>query len=292
MALVVGGQRLDQGGAGGRVAQQADAKAPLSQAAPEGRIHGTEMRSQPWRARQHQQKRRVGTHLLTGVEQRSSHLQVERVRLIDQRRQRLPAAPGGQLIPQVAHAPGRRRPLDRAHRCHAQLAGQQLRQPGRRRQNLDQRVPGRNIVRGQFQHVDVRYVVAAGALEPVEQHRLAGTARPGQDNVVRWCPATEQVAQAPRQHRLLPLASGEGWRRGAVAGSEQALLRCLHVDQRNVYQTTPSAPTLPPAYLLERLAKRDARRVLTGGRMCITFLPGWDASACAPVKNPVSAAAG
>jgi hypothetical protein len=66
----------------------------------------------------------------------SAHLQVERVRLVDQRRQRSPAAPSGQFLPQVAHAPGLRSPLYRAHRCHAKFPGQQLRQPGRRRQNL------------------------------------------------------------------------------------------------------------------------------------------------------------
>ena len=232
------------------------------------------MRSQPWRAGQHQQKRRVGTHLLTGVEQRSTHLQVERVRLVDQRRQRFPAAPGGQLLPQVAHAPGRRRPLDRAHRCHAQFAGQQLRYPGGRCQNLDQRLPGRNVVRGQFYHVNVRYVIAAGALKPVEQHRLAGAARAGQDDVVRWSPAAEQVAYAPLQHRLLPLAAGEGRRRGAVAGSEQALPRVLHVGQPNVYQISASAPT--------------ASRVFPG---CYSLVTGeFRAAASAQLTDPAASA--
>ena len=52
----MGGQRLDQGGAGGRVAQQADAQAAHAQAAPEGRIHGAEMRRQARRAGQHQKE--------------------------------------------------------------------------------------------------------------------------------------------------------------------------------------------------------------------------------------------
>ena len=74
-----------------------------------------------------------------------------------------------------------------------------------------------------------RLALLAGALEPIEQHCLAGAARPGQGDIVRRRPAAEQIRQAPRQHCLFPLASGEGRRRGAVAGSEQALLRVLHV---------------------------------------------------------------
>lgn len=45
-----------------------------------------------------------------------------------------------------------------------------------------------------------------------------------------------------------------------------------------------------PAYLLERLVTREAR-LDRRPHVCHT-LPGWDASACAPVKEPVSSAAG
>ena len=72
--------------------------------------------------------------------------------------------------------------------------------------------------------IEAWFAVAAGALEPIEQHRLAGAAVPCQGDVVWRSPVAEQVRQAPCQHRLLPLASGEGRRRGAVAGSVPGLL--------------------------------------------------------------------
>ena len=117
--------------------------------------------------------------------------------------------------------------------------------PGRRRRNVEQRVAGRDVGRGQVHHVHFRLAVAAGALEPIEQHRLAGAARPRQSDVVRRSPAAEQV----RQH-LVSIASSRSRpvRAGGVAPSPGVNRRCSAVvmsTKRNVYQTSASAPTAP-----------------------------------------------
>ena len=91
--------------------------------------------------------------------------------------------------------------MPRRARRTRRYQGQQLRHPGRRPQDLDQR-------RG---YVHPRCAVAAGALEPVEQHGHAGAARSGQDGVVRRGGAAEQIRQAPPQLCLLrsrPVSSG------------------------------------------------------------------------------------
>ena len=143
---------------------------------------------------------RVGTHLLTGVEQRSAHLQVERVRLVERHCQRLPAAPDGQFAP-AGSACSRTAPPTRPSRPAAtpSFRGSSFAiLDGGARTSIS--ASGSECRRASVSPRPRLFVIVAGALEPVEQHRLAGAARPGQDDVMRRRRAAEEVGLASGQH--------------------------------------------------------------------------------------------
>ena len=142
-------------------------------------------------------------------------------------------------------------PIRRSRRPPRPPSGQQLRHRRRGRQHIEQRGRGGDVARGQGDDVHIRFVVAAGALEPVEQHGLAVAARSRQGDVVRRGGVAEQVRQALGQHGLLVLAPGECRRSGARPGGEDALHRRHHADK-----TYTGAP--PPAI--------EGRRTLSAAR--------------------------
>ena len=229
----VGRQRFDQGGPGGRGAQPADAQAPVVQPVPERSVHRAEMRRQPRRAGQYEQERGVGPDVLGGVQQQLADIMIEGMRFVEQDGQRPAAAAGGQALGQFPQGRGRCRPFRPADAREAEPPRQELPDAGGRQQPVDQILPGPYLARRQARDVHAAGS-AAGALEPVEQHRLAVAAWPRQRDVVRGGSAAGQVRQALPQHRLLPLSPRERRRGGAGAGLEQPRLRLLRAGEFGV----------------------------------------------------------
>ena len=219
-------QRPDQRLSSRGVVQPADGQQSLAQPRPEGSIHCAQTVGQPGRARQHQQERRVGPHLLAGVEQNTADIGSERVRFVEQHGQRLLAATSGQRAGEVAPDREVGWPFRRARGCDADLARQPPGDADSRRQGVRKGFAAGDAVRRQG--LDGHRPRGAGGPEPLEQCGLAVSSRAQQDDVVGRGDAGDEVAEAAREHRLLDAAPREGRRQGAVAGPEQASRRGVH----------------------------------------------------------------
>ena len=117
-------QRLGERCSGGSVVKPPHPLQALPEPRPERNVHLPEVRRQPRRAGENQQKRRIGANLLAGVQQRAANVDREGVRFVQQHRQRLLAATGRQRRHEIPVRRAFGLPLGRGDGGHADLAWQ------------------------------------------------------------------------------------------------------------------------------------------------------------------------
>ena len=205
--------------------------------------------------------------LWPAVEQHPADFRVQRMRLVQQDHQRLPAASGAQFPRQgVRRFGGGRRPFRRTHGRDAHLSGQQLRHPGPRRQRGGEGGPARDLVR-------VRTTVSSSRSSQACLNQLSSTVLPLPRGPVRTTSWRRRCAAGPSPRgRLNTACSGSRpVSAGGVAPDPGVNRRCFarfHGGQcmRSRRSGDPSSRRRAKARTCEAAAKGvpEPRREVTG----------------------------